>query len=118
MENRKTYEAYLKSTHRLGRIVSVITLVLLVGAPFAIGALLMVGGLLYFFFKTPRIPLKGKWITQGEKTESSETEIVAIYTDGERFEPVTTELRKKPSVYAIIFFAIVAVFWLIAAIVG
>ena len=40
MENRKTYEAYLKSTHRLGRIVSMITLVLLVGAPFAIGALL------------------------------------------------------------------------------
>ena len=40
MENRKTYESYLKSTHRLGRIVSVITLVLLVGAPFAIGALL------------------------------------------------------------------------------
>ena len=40
MENRKTYEAYLKSTHRLGRTVSVITLVLLVGAPFAIGALL------------------------------------------------------------------------------
>ena len=40
MENRKTYETYLKSTHRLGRIVSVITLVLLVGAPFAIGALL------------------------------------------------------------------------------
>ena len=39
MENQKTYEAYLKSTHRLGRIVSVITLVLLVGAPFAIGAL-------------------------------------------------------------------------------
>ena len=40
MENRKMYETYLKSTHRLGRIVSVITLVLLVGAPFAIGALL------------------------------------------------------------------------------
>ena len=40
MENQKTYEAYLKSTHRLGRIVYVITLVLLVGAPFAIGALL------------------------------------------------------------------------------
>ena len=40
MENQKTYEAYLKSTHRLGRIVSMITLVLLVGAPFAIGALL------------------------------------------------------------------------------
>ena len=40
MENQKTYEAYLKSTHRLGRIVSVITLILLVGAPFAIGTLL------------------------------------------------------------------------------
>ena len=40
MENGKSYEAYLKSTHRLGRIVSVITLVLLVGAPFAIGAVL------------------------------------------------------------------------------
>ena len=40
MENGKDYEAYLKSTHRLGRIVSVITLVLLVGAPFAIGAVL------------------------------------------------------------------------------
>ena len=40
MENRKSYEAYLKTTHRLGRIVSVITLGLLVGAPFVIGALL------------------------------------------------------------------------------
>ena len=40
MEKQKTYDAYLKSTHRLGRIMSVITLVLLVGAPFAIGALL------------------------------------------------------------------------------
>ena len=40
MENQKTYEAYLKSTHRLGRIVSVITLVLLVGAPFVIGGIL------------------------------------------------------------------------------
>ena len=40
MENRKNYEAYLKATHRLGRIVSVITLGLLVGAPFVIGALL------------------------------------------------------------------------------
>ena len=40
MENRKNYEAYLKTTHRLGRIVSVITLGLLVGAPFVIGALL------------------------------------------------------------------------------
>ena len=40
MDKQKNYEAYLKSTHRLGRIVSMITLVLLVGAPFAIGALL------------------------------------------------------------------------------
>lgn len=40
MEKQNQYEAYLKSTHRLGRIVSVITLVLLVGAPFAIGMLL------------------------------------------------------------------------------
>ena len=40
MEKQNTYDAYLKSTHRLGRIVSVITLVLLVGAPFAIGTLL------------------------------------------------------------------------------
>ena len=40
MEKRNQYEAYLKSTHRLGRIVSVITLALLVGAPFAIGTLL------------------------------------------------------------------------------
>jgi hypothetical protein len=40
MENGKSYEAYLKSTHRLGRIVSVISLILLVGAPFAIGAVL------------------------------------------------------------------------------
>jgi hypothetical protein len=40
MEKQNHYEAYLKSTHRLGRIVSVITLVLLVGAPFVIGTLL------------------------------------------------------------------------------
>ena len=40
MEKQNQYEAYLKSTHRLGRIVSVITLVLLVGAPFVIGTLL------------------------------------------------------------------------------
>ena len=40
MKNQNTYEAYLKSTHRLGRIVSVITLVLLVGAPFVIGTML------------------------------------------------------------------------------
>ena len=40
MEREQVYQSYLKSTHRLGRIVSVITLILLVGAPFAIGALL------------------------------------------------------------------------------
>ena len=43
MEQRKDYDAYLKSTHRLGRIVSMITLVLLVGAPFMIGTLLGAG---------------------------------------------------------------------------
>ena len=40
MGKQNSYEAYLKSTHRLGRIVSVITLVMLVGAPYAIGTLL------------------------------------------------------------------------------
>ncbi len=40
MQKQSSYEAYLKSTHRIGRIVSAITLVLLVGAPFAIGTLL------------------------------------------------------------------------------
>ena len=40
MDKQKTYESYLRATHRLGRFVSVITLVLLAGAPFAIGALL------------------------------------------------------------------------------
>ena len=34
------YEAYMKSTHRLGRIVSMLTLALLLGAPFLIGSLL------------------------------------------------------------------------------
>ena len=43
MEKQNIYDSYLKSTHRLGRIVSVITLVLLVGAPFAIGTLLGAG---------------------------------------------------------------------------
>ena len=43
MEKQKNYETYLKSTHRLGRIVSMITLVLLVGAPFLIGTLLGAG---------------------------------------------------------------------------
>ena len=43
MEKQNHYEAYLKSTHRLGRIVSMITMILLVGAPFAIGMLLGAG---------------------------------------------------------------------------
>ena len=43
MDKQNNYEAYLKSTHRLGRIVSVITLVLLVGAPCMIGTLLGAG---------------------------------------------------------------------------
>ena len=43
MDKQMNYETYLKSTHRLGRIVSIITLVLLVGAPFAIGMLLGTG---------------------------------------------------------------------------
>ena len=43
MDKQNNYESYLKSTHRLGRIVSIITLVLLVGAPFAIGTLLGAG---------------------------------------------------------------------------
>ncbi len=34
------YQKYLKSTHRLGRLVSVLTLILLLGAPFVIGAVL------------------------------------------------------------------------------
>ena len=40
MNTQQQYESYLKKTHLLGRIVSVVTLILLVGAPFAIGALL------------------------------------------------------------------------------
>ncbi len=43
MDKQNNYESYLKSTHRLGRIVSIITLVLLVGAPFMIGTLLGAG---------------------------------------------------------------------------
>ena len=34
------YEKYLQSTHRLGRAVSVLTLILLLGAPFVIGVVL------------------------------------------------------------------------------
>ena len=42
IKNRETnhYQDYLRSTHRIGRIVSVITLVLLIGAPFVIGGYL------------------------------------------------------------------------------
>ena len=40
MNREKIYEDYLKGTHRLGRLVSVLTLVMLVGAPFLIGAIL------------------------------------------------------------------------------
>ena len=35
-----SYESYLNGTHRLGRIFSVLTLIMLVGAPFAIGGIL------------------------------------------------------------------------------
>lgn len=37
---RKQYEKYLRSTHRLGRIATVLTLVMLIGAPFVFGAYL------------------------------------------------------------------------------
>ena len=40
MDKQKAYEEYLKNTHRLGRAVSLLTLVLLLGAPFLIGSLL------------------------------------------------------------------------------
>ena len=40
MDKKVAYEAYMKTTHRLGRIVSVLTLILLLGAPFVIGSLL------------------------------------------------------------------------------
>jgi len=39
-QQQKTYETYMKTTHTLGRIVSVATLILLVGAPFLIGSVL------------------------------------------------------------------------------
>ena len=38
--DNQDYNAYLQGTHRLGRLVSVVTLILLVGAPFLIGAVL------------------------------------------------------------------------------
>ena len=40
MDREQYYQKYLKSTHRLGRTVSVLTLILLLGAPFMIGAVL------------------------------------------------------------------------------
>ena len=40
MDREQYYASYMKTTHRLGRAVSVVTLVLLVGAPFVIGAVL------------------------------------------------------------------------------
>ncbi len=40
MDREAYYQKYLQSTHRLGRMVSVLTLVLLLGAPFVIGAVL------------------------------------------------------------------------------
>ncbi len=40
MDKQKAYEEYLKNTHRLGRLVSMLTLILLLGAPFLIGSLL------------------------------------------------------------------------------
>jgi len=39
-EKQKAYESYMKTTHTLGRLVSAITLALLVGAPFVIGSVL------------------------------------------------------------------------------
>ena len=39
-QKKAYYETYIKSTHALGRITSVITLVLLLGAPFVMGAVL------------------------------------------------------------------------------
>ena len=40
MKRDFSYEAYLNGTHRLGRIFSVLTLIMLVGAPFASGGIL------------------------------------------------------------------------------
>ena len=40
ISKQERFEAYNKSTHRIGRTVSVITLVLLVGAPFLMGSVL------------------------------------------------------------------------------
>ena len=93
---------------------------IVLGVCCAVGAVLLAGGLTYFVLKTPRLPTKGKWVSAREKSaqESSETEIVAIYTDGEKFVPTVTEVREKPSLYFWVFFGTIALFWLIAAIVG
>ena len=40
MNREQMYEDYLKGTHRLGRLGSVLTLIMLVGAPFLIGGIL------------------------------------------------------------------------------
>ena len=40
MEKNQAYQSYLKTTHRLGRLVSVVSLILLLGAPFLIGMML------------------------------------------------------------------------------
>ncbi|MBR1584791.1 MAG: hypothetical protein IJ662_04560 [Clostridia bacterium] len=40
MDREQYYQSYLKSTHRLGRAVSILTLIMLVGAPFLIGFVL------------------------------------------------------------------------------
>ncbi len=40
MKKQFSYDAYLEQTHALGRIVSVLALIMLLGAPFAIGGIL------------------------------------------------------------------------------
>ena len=39
-KTEQTLDQYMKNTHRLGRVVSMVSLVLLLGAPFLIGAYL------------------------------------------------------------------------------
>ena len=40
MDREKYYQDYMKRTHLLGRVISIVTLLLLAGAPFVIGAML------------------------------------------------------------------------------
>ena len=40
MDREKYYQDYMKRTHLLGRLISIVTLLLLAGAPFVIGAML------------------------------------------------------------------------------